>query len=109
MTDGENSHPHPATYIRTLFQREVVSRDAALAFATALLQDHYGAEEFAAQQPLAVQSVGDTWVIEGARRPKHDPTEPPGSLMPGRAHVVISKPDGRILKLVCDGHLPTKF
>lgn len=93
-------------YLYRTTQQRLVSRETALEFAKMLLADRFGAEEVQLQAPLTIHEENDTWIIRGSREPDWRDGRPIGILRHGKAEVVISQFDGRILKLTVDAPLP---
>ena len=102
MIDHDGSGVDLSMYLYGILQQKLVTRDTALAFACALLKDKFGEEELALQDPISIREDGDTWVISGSRQPNWNDGRPSGAVRSGKAEVVISQFDGRILKLTVD-------
>jgi NTF2 fold immunity protein len=102
MIDHDGSGVDLSMYLYGVLQQKLVTRDTALAFACALLKDKFGAEELALQEPITISEDGDTWVVSGSRQPNWDDGRPSGAMRRGKAEVVISQFDGRILKFTVD-------
>ena len=105
MNNDDHSGVDHSVYLYRVLGQKLVSRDTALGFAKLLLSDRFGDSEVQLQNPLTVEEAGDTWVVHGARQPDFDDGLPDGVLRRGKAEIVISQVDGRILKFAIDGAL----
>lgn len=95
-----------SVYLYRTMQQRLVSRETAFEFAKMLLADRFGPDEVQLQEPLSIHGENDIWVIRGSREPDWSDGHPIGLLRHGKAEVVISQFDGRILKLAVNAPLP---
>jgi hypothetical protein len=78
---------------------KLVSRNAAVQLAEAVLIDYFGPDEHARQVPLTVTDNGSTWILTGQGKPDFEDGRPANVLRSAHCTLEISQFDGRILKL----------
>jgi NTF2 fold immunity protein len=93
-------------YLYLTLGERLISRATALAMARMVLQDRFGSEEAKLQEPLVVEEQGDAWAIMGSRQATPNDGRPPGALRHGKATMIISQRDGRIIKLAVEAPIP---
>jgi len=106
MHEFEGREYDLSMYLYLMVGEKLMTRATALALAKMLLHDRFGAEEVDHQEPFHVEERGDTWVIVGNGVPDWNDGRPREALRHGRAEVVLSQLDGRIIKLAVDAAMP---
>lgn len=93
-------------YLYLMVGEKLITRETALAIARMVLRDRFGSEEVDHQEPFHVEERGDTWVVVGNGVPDWNDGRPREALRYGRAEVILSQHDGRIVKLAVNGAMP---
>jgi len=106
MHNFEGSGHDLSMYLYATLGEKLITRTTGLAIAKMVLQDRFGHQEVVAQEPFDIDEEDGTWVIKGSRQPNWDDGRPREAMRHGKAEVVISQFDGRILKLTVDAPLP---
>lgn len=106
MHDFEGREYDLSMYLYMMVGERLITRTTALAIAQLVLADRFGSQEVELQEPFHVEEQGKTWVISGSRQPDWDDGRPRGALRHGRAEVIISQLDGRIIKLAVEAPIP---
>jgi hypothetical protein len=78
---------------------ELATKTVATALAEMVIKNHFGEEEFKAQQPLRISETPDRWVIEGSRPYDVDAPRNHDQLLEGVVEVEILKRNCQIVKL----------
>lgn len=106
MHDFEGREYDLSMYLYLMVAERLITRSTALMIARLVLEDRFGSQEVVLQEPLRIEERGNTWVISGSRQPDWDDGRPRGALRHGRAEVIISQLDGRIIKLAIEAPIP---
>ena len=106
MHDFEGREYDLSMYLYLMVGERVITRSTALVIAKLVLGDRFGSEEVALQEPLRIEERGDTWVISGSRQPDWEDGHPREALRHGKAEVIISQRDGRIIKMAVEAPIP---
>lgn len=106
MHDFEGSGHDLSMYLYSTLGEKLITRATGLAIAKMVLQDRFGPQEVVAQEPFDIKDEDGTWVIKGSRRQHWDDGRTRDAMRHGKAEVVISQFDGRILKLSIETPLP---
>ncbi|MDR3497751.1 MAG: NTF2 fold immunity protein [Parvibaculum sp.] len=86
--------------------RDLATREVALAMATMIFKNIYGDLDFESQLPLHITDAGDRWNVEGSRKAEeHLPSK--GEAAKGRVEIVILKSNCQVVKLTQKTYLPT--
>ncbi|MBL8565368.1 MAG: hypothetical protein JNM89_06600 [Hyphomicrobiaceae bacterium] len=106
MHDFEGRDYDLSMYLYLMVGERLITRTTALSIARLVLADRFGSQEVQRQEPFRIEEQGKTWVISGSRLPDWDDGRPRGTLRHGKAEVIISQLDGRIVKLAVEAPIP---
>ncbi|MEZ5857104.1 MAG: NTF2 fold immunity protein [Hyphomicrobiaceae bacterium] len=106
MPEFEGKDYDLSVYLYLISGERLITKSTALEISRMVLCDRFGSEEVRRQEPFGVEERGETWVVSGGQQPQWDDGRPREALRLGRAEVIISQLDGRIIKLAVEAPIP---